>query len=188
MVKKMTVNKTTTKDNAVSPVIGVMLLLIITVIIAAVLSSYVGELSQTRTKAPTLMISPDIYLNDTSMFIDMPVNSAGDGIQTKNLKIITYWTTNSKTGGNTTTGISNEYPHGHGIGVKYTENGDHFGNYTLFGGTLMYINTTEGCDAFLGKDWNALHEGDLINIRIIDIPSQATVSDSDVIIRKVNGE
>ncbi|MGC9436230.1 MAG: type IV pilin N-terminal domain-containing protein, partial [Methanomicrobiales archaeon] len=40
-------------DDAVSPVIGVMLMLVVTIIIAAVVSAFAGGMADTGKKAPT---------------------------------------------------------------------------------------------------------------------------------------
>ena len=48
----------------VSPVVGVMLMLIATVILAAVVSSFAGSLSSEETKAPLLAISAEAKYND----------------------------------------------------------------------------------------------------------------------------
>jgi archaeal type IV pilus assembly protein PilA len=45
------------KDQAVSPVIGVLLMLVVTIIIAAVVSGFVGGLASDQTKAPQASIS-----------------------------------------------------------------------------------------------------------------------------------
>ena len=46
-------------DNAVSPVVGVMLMLVVTIIIAAVVSAFSGGLSQSTSKAPQLTIGAE---------------------------------------------------------------------------------------------------------------------------------
>ena len=48
----------------VSPVVGVMLMLVATVILAAVVSSFAGSLSGEETKAPLLAISAEAKYND----------------------------------------------------------------------------------------------------------------------------
>jgi FlaG/FlaF family flagellin (archaellin) len=45
------------KDHAVSPVVGVMLMLVVTIIIAAVVSGFAGGLVKGQTKAPTATIT-----------------------------------------------------------------------------------------------------------------------------------
>ena len=174
-------------DNAVSPVIGVMLLLIITVLIAAIVSSYAGGLSETKTKTPQLVINPEVYIkNDDSLHMNIAVLSAGDGILTRNIRLITEWKTFDATGGSSTTGSGTDiYPTGRGAGVQTGTGAADFGNYTLFGGTLMYIENEAGCIALFGPDWKKLDEGDLVTLKIIHIPSQATIVEREIIVRRV---
>jgi hypothetical protein len=182
--------QSTKKDPAVTPVLGVMLLLIITVIIAAIVSSYAGGLSGTKTKAPQIIINPEVYIkNDNSLHMNIAVLSAGDGIPTRDLRLITEWRTFDASGRGSTTGASREandnYPTGHGAGVQTGAGANHFGNYTLFGGTLMSIGDDPGRIALFGPDWNKLNEGDLVTLKVIHIPSQVTIADREIIVRRV---
>ncbi len=171
-------NEKKIKEPAVSPVIGIMLMLIVTVILAAIISGYVGGMSETKSKPPQLVLqteacrSPDLNMT-------MMVLSAGDGIPTKDLKIITSWGTNQ---GNTTYGATGIYPTGLGPGIKGSDGSNHFGNYSLLGGSRMIINNTESRTAFLGEGYDDLGNGDPIRIRFIYIPSQSTIYDQQVIV------
>ena len=154
-------------EEAVSPVVGVMLMLVVTIIIAAVVSAFAGGLGTTTAKPPT--VAMDVTIKNTgsaySSYIQFDVQSASEAIPTKNLKIITSWTTSSGvTGGNTTmaglnapntmiptkSGGTNSYqaPIGFGNGVTLQtltsqktstpyDPGQMFGNYTLTTGTTM---------------------------------------------------
>ena len=193
----------THKNEAASPVVGVMLLLIITVLIAAVVSSYVGSLSDTKTRPPQLILSPEIYANDTALSMNMKVLSAGNGIPTRDLKVITDWKALDSSGdlissgGVSGTVASVTYPLGHGAGVKEdpVNPGDlleSFGEYMLLGGTLMYIDcdtTTskvDGCEQLLGDDWEYLEEGDLVSLKIVHMPSQSTIVDQEIMVRSLS--
>jgi hypothetical protein len=181
---------TTHKNEAVSPVVGVMLLLIITVLITSLVSSYAGTLSETKEKAPTLIISPEIYRNDTLVWMNIPILSAGDGIHTRDLRIITEWVSLDATsswinGGGTVTGGFDIYPKGHGVGVQDALDADDFGKYSLLGGTLMYIDTVDGCNALFGPDWDKLQEGDIVTLKIIHLPSRATIAEQKIMVREV---
>jgi hypothetical protein len=114
--------------------------------------------------------------------MNIDVLSAGDGIPTSELRIITEW----KSGGNTISGgeSSNGYPKGRGAGVGSSEEAD-FGKYTLLGGTLMYIDTSDGCQALFGSRCDAPKEGDLVTLRIIHIPSQSTIANQEILVRGV---
>jgi FlaG/FlaF family flagellin (archaellin) len=77
-------NGTRGNDSAVSPVVGVMLMLVVTIIIASVISAYAGGLSGTREKAPQVSIAVKAYNNSTIYFDHM----GGDGFSIDDLTII----------------------------------------------------------------------------------------------------
>lgn len=102
-------------EDAVSPVIGVMLMLVVTIIIAAVVSAFSGGLiGGTDQKAPTLTM--DIKISNTGSWsgsgFTATVTSVSTPIHTKNLKIVTSWKTGGVTGGATSQplGTSVEVP------------------------------------------------------------------------------
>jgi len=78
---------------AVSPVIGVMLMLVVTVLLAAAVSSYTGSL-QTEKPAPSAVFDVKIVKNGTTSMGKVSYMEikqiSGDKIPTKDLKIITY--------------------------------------------------------------------------------------------------
>lgn len=85
-------------EDGVSPVIGVMLMLVVTIIIAAVVSGFAGGLIGGQQKSPTL--SMDVKISNTGSYIgsgfsanvlgvSQPINSA-------DTKIVTTWTTTMK--------------------------------------------------------------------------------------------
>jgi archaeal type IV pilus assembly protein PilA len=144
-------------DDGVSPVVGVMLMLVVTIIIAAVVSGFAGGLmgGSTNQKTPTLAMDVKITNTGTTTGTGLyaTVLSISDPTATKNLKIITSWATTLKdttygtigtsvTGGATITGsTTSTIPYGFGPGVSgnssstsYTTN-QNFGNYTLMQGT-----------------------------------------------------
>lgn len=150
------------RDDGVSPVVGVMLMLVVTIIIAAVVSGFSGGLlgSSSNQKTPTM--SMDIKIANTGSWVgsgfSATVIGASDPIQTKDLKIVTAWKKlgaagNIIVGGNITYGspLRGAYtcttamyqaPFGFGPGIQ----GDQrltqpygptqwFGNFTLVQGT-----------------------------------------------------
>jgi FlaG/FlaF family flagellin (archaellin) len=179
--------RTTCNDSAISPVIGVMLLLTVTVMIVAIVSSYASGLSETKDKPPQLIISPEIYRDSRLVYMNIPVLSAGDGIHTRDLKIITEWRSFGASGGGSVEGRDrkNIYPTGHGAGVRSDTGADEFGSYTLLGGTLMYVDSAAGCIALFGSDWEKPKAGDLVTLRIIHHPSQAVIVNQDIVVRRV---
>ncbi|MDR0981207.1 MAG: type IV pilin N-terminal domain-containing protein [Methanocalculaceae archaeon] len=87
---------TRSKDDAVSPVVGVMLMLVVTIIIAAVVSSFASGLGTTTTAAPVASYEFTISAGDTGKSTDgYPIELrvlAGDSIPSKDLQIITTYT------------------------------------------------------------------------------------------------
>lgn len=151
---------TIVKNDAVSPVIGVLLMLVVTIIIAAVVSGFAGSLVSNQKAAPSASL--EIHINNDgtgNSFYQMKVLSVSEPIPTKDLKIVTKWvnstgyvggaTTLPNSGnihytsypsGNFTTGTG---PNGFGPGVKSSSTGStasndkQFGNYTWQTGTAM---------------------------------------------------
>jgi FlaG/FlaF family flagellin (archaellin) len=75
------------KNNAVSPVIGVLLMLTLTLIIAAIVNSYAGGLVETENKAPaaTLQVSYHQELTENALEIR---HISGDSIPTSSVKLM----------------------------------------------------------------------------------------------------
>jgi FlaG/FlaF family flagellin (archaellin) len=161
-----------TKDEAVSPVVGVMLMLVVTIIIAAVVSAFAGGLAATQEKAPAASFEARISNSGawgTSTF-DLLCLGTDNPIPTKNLKLVTSWM--NPTNGipeqtiitgpgnvpNTIYSPTNIYnsPLGFGPGVNRTmHSGSYyedqwFGNYTFMAGTRMH-NSAYG--------WNVAYGG-----------------------------
>jgi len=101
------------KESGVSPVIGVMLMLVVTIVIAAVVSGFAGGLTGgTNQKAPSL--SMDIHVVNSGDWrgshFSAAVTGVSEAIPTKDLKLITAWkaknltTLQAVSGGNTSTG------------------------------------------------------------------------------------
>jgi FlaG/FlaF family flagellin (archaellin) len=150
------------RDGGVSPVVGVMLMLVVTIIIAAVVSAFAGGMGKTTEKAPTISMECRIANGGTwgSSEFDCAVLGTSDAIPTKDLKIITSWTARDGTkGGGTVVGPNNTYPNtrthstsggqyhsplGFGPGVgKTISTGSYYpdqsyGNYSLVAGTHMH--------------------------------------------------
>lgn len=72
------------RDDAVSPVIGVMLMLVVTIIIAAVISGFAGGLVTSQEPAPSA--SFDVSLTDKS--IDLTVRSISEPLPSKDIMIV----------------------------------------------------------------------------------------------------
>lgn len=85
----------TGRDSAVSPVVGVMLMLAITVMIAAIVSAAAGGLSGTEKKAPNAILDVSIYAAKDYSGYSMPSmiikHISGNVLPTKDLQLITYY-------------------------------------------------------------------------------------------------
>jgi len=92
-------------DEGVSPVIGIMLMLVIVIIIAAVVSAFAGGAITGTQKAPTLSAEFHIKNGGTTAtsYFSMKVLGVSEPIQTSNLRIITTWTTTGKDPADTVT-------------------------------------------------------------------------------------
>ncbi len=146
-------------EDAVSPVVGVMLMLVVTIIIAAVVSGFAGGLMGDKQKAPSL--SMDIKISNTGSWIGSGLTASVIGvsepISTSDIKLVTSWTAKDDDGhvivGGATiipgAAYSNESllgcagaPYGFGNGVNGIHNvtspysiHQTFGNYTILQGT-----------------------------------------------------
>jgi FlaG/FlaF family flagellin (archaellin) len=85
-------------EDGVSPVVGVMLMLIVTVLIAAVVSGFAGGLVGGHQKSPTLTM--DVQIVNTGSYLDSGFSAnvlgVSQPINTNQLKIVTSWTTTMK--------------------------------------------------------------------------------------------
>lgn len=81
-------------DEAVSPVVGVMLMLVVTIIIAAVISGFAGGLVGSQEKAPqaTIGIITGYGPSGDPTFDISFEHKGGDPIPTRDIEIITYLT------------------------------------------------------------------------------------------------
>lgn len=111
-------------NSAVSPVVGVMLMLVVTIIIAAVVSGFAGGIMSGTEKAPQL--SMDVDLVNTgywqSSFFKAVVTGVSEPIDTSDLKIVTSWAKNN-IGGKTTDGGAEIIPGKLNFHVYYTVKG-----------------------------------------------------------------
>jgi len=77
-------------EEAVSPVIGVMLMLVVTIIVAAAVSAFAGGFASDQKKTPVAQI--DVQLKTTGSYPKLVfTHLGGDALKTSDLKIITYF-------------------------------------------------------------------------------------------------
>jgi archaeal type IV pilus assembly protein PilA len=88
MIKKIRLKN---NEEAVSPVVGVMLMLVVTIIIAAVVSGFAGGLAGTQQKAPQAAIAVSTGYVSGNFDIKFE-HQGGDPIRTKDCQFITFLT------------------------------------------------------------------------------------------------
>lgn len=146
--------------DAVSPVVGVMLMLAVTVILAAVVSAYAGGTVMPARNAPSGTFSCKIVNGgtwDTAGFT-IDVLSVSEPVPTRDVKLITSWRASDGTADTVVTAgppgkdTNSHYswykyhaPLGYGPNIDwdpsepYTVN-QFYGNYSLVAGTTLYAS------------------------------------------------
>ena len=77
------------KDDAVSPVIGVMLMLSITIILAAVLMAFAGGMADTKPATPSVDLSAAFVKNSSDIVLCVSHNG-GDALNPDDIKVTAY--------------------------------------------------------------------------------------------------
>ncbi|MBE6506477.1 MAG: type IV pilin [Methanocorpusculum parvum] len=85
------------KDDAVSPVIGVMLMLSITIIIAAVLMAFAGGMADDKPATPSVDLSSEFVKNGSDTVLRLSHNG-GDALNPKDIKVTAYVASASSSG------------------------------------------------------------------------------------------
>jgi len=86
---------------ATSPVIGVMLMLVVTIIVAAAVSAYAGGMVSDQEETPTAQL--DVQLKTEGSYPKLVItHHGGDPLDTSELKIITYFHEITRNGGGVT--------------------------------------------------------------------------------------
>lgn len=179
-------------ESAVSPVVGIMLMLTITLILAAIISGMTGGIAQSQKKPPQLLFESTIVNNGTiseGSFFDIRIVSVSESIPTHELKIQTEWANSTRTQIRTITpgSVQPGVFLGFGPGInKEADFGNYFGNYTLMGGTRLHANGstvssgTNGMNATLSDDWLNLTEGTPVRIQFVHVPSGSIIADKTI--------
>ncbi|MBP2134401.1 FlaG/FlaF family flagellin (archaellin) [Methanomicrobium sp. W14] len=99
-------------DSAVSPVVGVMLMLVVTIIIAAAVSGFAGSLLDTTEKAPSLTMDVKIVNNGywPGTYFTATVTGVDSAIPSSDLKITTEWSATDYTDGEPVSGGATVIP------------------------------------------------------------------------------
>ncbi len=197
------------QDDAVSPVIGVMLMLVVTIIIAAFVASFAGTFGETAQKTPSAALDVKIVSNggvDKDQYVMLIEHLAGDPIRTKDMRILSYYSppssaSSAQTRGDVTSLKSAAMVNGVTVKIPYLNDlsrggpGDpkvDFGNFTLIAGGILTSGTTTGTGArsgtsMLGFDVTdpkyEFGKGSIVEVKIIHIPSQKVLYSSEVVVQ-----
>jgi len=161
-------------EDAVSPVVGVLLMLVVTIIIAAVVSSFAGGIAGNTEAAPAASLDVTIYsatnagsmppYGDGFYVPDIIIKHlSGDILPTKDMKIMTYFTNATKSfkgelsfeesvaGDNAWSSYtSSQY-----CGVLYLNDQNRFGSDTI-------KNADSGNDNWFGNVSATMRPGDIL--------------------------
>lgn len=164
-------------SDAVSPVVGVMLMLVVTIIIAAVVSAFAGGLTTGQEKAPTATMDI-VVANEGHGYLNglyFKVTSVSEPIQTKDVKLVTSWKAKDGTVGGATVlpwtpgkamnvnltgawwGDSSYAPCGYGPGINWSMKSQgerpeqYWGNYTLIPGVASQSQSAFECGGYGAK-------------------------------------
>ena len=75
------------KEDAVSPVIGVMLMLVVTIVIAAVVAAFAGGLATETESAPVAVLDADVYETESKLVLR---SLSGDALKLEETAISVY--------------------------------------------------------------------------------------------------
>lgn len=145
-------------DTAVSPVVGVMLMLVVTIIIAAVVSAYAGGVSQGTAKAPQMSITAEAH-NGAYIIVD---HNGGDPVSGSSITIKTMIPSGSYKDMSYKVNLNNvTYLPTNTVGITYT---------TIQTGDKIKINWA---DAFADSSYGYMAPGigEPVNIEIYDSAS-----------------
>jgi archaeal type IV pilus assembly protein PilA len=206
--KTMNKVKNQNQDSAVSPVVGVMLMLVVTIIIAAVVSAFAGGLSSGTQKAPQASIDVKIKtgMDDTmggTNTVMTFTELSGDPIPTKDLAIVTYY--QNKAGmvyknKQTATSLATDlYGYGSTTRVpfindmRYGYSGNNpakdFGNYTWKTGDVLSTGSTAGTAQLLAINSSTIPytikesdfgSGSIVDVKILHVPSGQYIFNKEV--------
>ena len=84
-------NLTERKEDAVSPVIGVMLMLVVTIVIAAVVAAFAGGIATDTEPTPSVVLTADAYpAKDANPAKVVLQSLSGDRLETAGLDVVVY--------------------------------------------------------------------------------------------------
>ncbi|MEM2124699.1 MAG: type IV pilin N-terminal domain-containing protein [Methanolinea sp.] len=203
------------EEDAVSPVVGVMLMLVVTIIIAAVVSGFAGGIAGSTRTAPqaSIAVAIDTAVDngmggyDTKMTFE---HLSGDPINTRDLKIITYFANSSGYVYKHEQTASSDATDLYGYGtltrvpflndMRYGYSGNNpakdFGNFTWKTGDILSTGNVAGTAALLGMGFTRgaypnpdtfddpdFRPGAVVDVKILHVPSGKYIYDREVVVR-----
>jgi len=175
----------TEKEKAVSPVVGVMLMLVVTIVLAAVVSSFSGGMATETDKAPQAALEVHFYKNGLEGYAMTMEHLSGDYIPTKDVQLILYYKDQKVTISPSTSNAP--YLNDVSRAGYFSDSRSHFGNYTLIPGDIAVIpldKTASFSDNDIKDflDWDNVTQYDTIEVKILHTPSQKFIYDREVVI------
>lgn len=169
------------QDAAVSPVVGIMLMLTITLVLAAIISGMTGGIAQTQKKPPSILIEASIINSTSYNSLDISIISVSEAIPTRDIKFVTEWRNDTSLQRNMVTSISEKvdgfrYPRGLSLNVGFLNISD-FGEYSLLSGTKLFANTTDSLQALFTTIPPA---GTTVKIQFVHVPSGAVIAEKEL--------
>lgn len=129
-------------ESGVSPVIGVMLMLVVTIIVAAVVSAFAGGLTDSSTDVPVAAFEFKVYKQFITASYGpgasdqvVAIMKSGEAIDTQYLKIVSYYKDDD----------------GNIVSHEFTESQP---------GALFFAKGSLGTDTYFGKPGTYWHTGD----------------------------
>ena len=129
------------KEDAVSPVIGVMLMLVVTIIIAAVITGFATDLSKDTDKTPMVLF--DVQYNNDNGMIELK-HKGGDAVRIQDIELIL-----EQTGLTAENGIIQAFSEGNGRMTVRSEEGD--SKETVTTGDVVLVNIKAANFPITGK-------------------------------------
>jgi len=196
----------TLNESAVSPVVGVMLMLVVVIIIAAVVSAFAGGMGSGQKVTPSASISVRI---DTAMDDTMGGTTtkmvfehlSGDPIRSQDIKIITYYTAPNGTvikhiqdASSPVTQLYSSlrftrvpFLNDPKVGRSGYNTSVDFGNFIWSTGDLLSTGSPAGTSALLGFDVSdtsyGFRAGVPVDVKILHTPSNKYIFDKEVFVQ-----
>ena len=190
--------KTEQKDDAVSPVVGVMLMLVVTIIIAAVVAAFATGLSSSAEAAPVASLTVKIPTENGVVSDFQIYHNSGNPLPTKDLMISFGWKGNDGTyyshsySALTDSGSASCASHSKALYVIKTPAtyADDFGNATLTArhevASMTSWDNGDGMEEkalteVFGDNYAKIVKGTSVEVTILHVPSGQLIYNNEVI-------